>query len=82
MTIENINRQKIIDLLKQDFGISYRHTRINKSFYLEENWVVRYEEFFNPHADPKSFFAEESFDDIDKAVTFFIERIGDTLEEK
>lgn len=70
-----INRESIITLLKEEFVISRRNTKIET---IQENWIVRWEDYFNPHANPKSLFSEKSFSDIEDAVDFFLEKVSES----
>lgn len=85
MTPKNINRQAIVDLLQEDFLISYAGAEIKRMDTIQLSWMVRWEDYFNPHANPKSLFSVKSFDDIDDAVDFFLLKLkiptNETLEE-
>lgn len=81
MILEN-NRKEIISLLKEEFSIYKGNAEIKRSETIQENWIVRWEDYFNAHANPKSLFSEKSFSDIEDAVDFFLKKIGDRFEEE
>jgi hypothetical protein len=45
---------------------------INKE---DDGWIVEYESYFNPHANPKSLFDKKRFTDPLAAVIFFFEKV-------
>jgi len=67
-----MNNDLILNLLivNGSFEIKYHESSIRKD---GDTWKVRYESYFNPHANPKSLMDVKYFTDLNDAVTFFIE---------
>ena len=58
---------------KPDVNICYRDLVFLKKE--KDQWVVEYETYFNPHANPKFLFDKKCFSNAVEAAAFFIEVI-------
>ncbi len=43
----------------------------------DDDWIVEYESYFNPHSNPKSLFDKKRFTDPSAAAIFFFEKVDE-----
>jgi len=56
-------------------GLTVSYKNLIYLYRKNNQWVVEYEEYFNPHTDPQQLMEEESFELLEDAASWFIEHL-------
>lgn len=73
------NNDVVIQALCIGLDVSYKNLIYIRN-QLDGTFVVEYESYFNPHADPKQLMDQKKFDSVDEVVTFFLDYINNLQE--
>ncbi len=66
-------------IIEAGLTVSYKNlVSLSKN---RDKYLVEYESYFNPHANPKQLMDQKLFDSAEGAVNYFIERISSEYPE-